>query len=148
MASLAMDAGRTSAQPQPPTLRSSSIHGTAWRADNTPVSQALLRLRNVVTGKLQDTTVADDEGLFVFTPVPEGAYVIELVTPNGTIVMVGQTFSVAAGETVATFLRLGPKVPWFTGFFNNAAAAVAASAASTGITALAPEEIPPVSAAR
>jgi hypothetical protein len=55
---------------------------------------------------------------------------------------------VAPGETVATFVRLGSKAPWFNGFFSNAAAAVASSAAAAGITAVAPEQIRPVSARR
>ena len=43
-----------------------------------------------------------------------------------------------AGETVGTFVRLGGRVPWFSGFFGNTAAAAASAAASEGITALAP----------
>lgn len=128
--------------------RPSSIQGSAWQSDNGPVPRALLRLRNVITGSLQDTTVANDAGNFVFNTVPEGTYVIEMVTQSGKVVMVGQTFTVAPGETVATFVRLGPKIPWFNGFFNNAASIVSSSAASTGVTAIAPEAIPPVSAVR
>ena len=132
----------------PAGARPSSIQGAAWQSDNGPVPRAVLRLRNVVTGALQDTTVASDAGTFAFNGVPDGTYVIEMVAESGKIIMVGQTFTVAPGETVATFVRLGPKIPWFNGFFNNAAAAVSSSAASTGITAIAPEAIPPVSAAR
>ena len=50
--------------------------------------------------------------------------------------------SIAPGETVATFVRLGTKVPWFPGFFGNAASAVASTAASQGITAIAPVQLP------
>jgi hypothetical protein len=49
---------------------------------------------------------------------------------------------VAAGETVATFVRLAARSPWFSGFFGNAASGLAAIAASTGVTAVAPEEMP------
>jgi hypothetical protein len=49
---------------------------------------------------------------------------------------VGQMFSIAHGETVATFIRLGAQVPWYHGFFTNAAAAALASAASLGVTAV------------
>ena len=47
----------------------------------------------------------------------------------------------AAGETVATFVRLAARSPWFSGFFGNAASGLAAVAASTGVTAVAPEEM-------
>jgi len=49
------------------------------------------------------------------------------------------------GDTIATFVRLGAKVPWFSGFFGNSALAVAAAAAATGLTALAPDQMDPVS---
>lgn len=130
------------------TSRASAIRGAAWRSDNTPVGDARLRLRNVITGNVQGTTVSDEDGTFGFNAVPPGTYLIEMVTESGRIVMVGQTFTVAPGTTVATFLRLGPTVPWFAGFFNNAASIIAAAAASTGVTAIAPEAVPPVSAAR
>ena len=45
-------------------------------------------------------------------------------------------FGVGADETVATFIRLGTRVPWYSGFFTNAAAAALAAAASLGVTAV------------
>ena len=54
------------------------------------------------------------------------------------LLAVGQVFTIAPGETVATFVRLGTKLPWFAGFFSNAAAAAITAAASEGVTALAP----------
>ena len=125
-----------------------SIQGVAWRADNTPIALAKVRLRNVVTGRLQNGVLADAEGRFVFREIRPGAYLVELADDEGHVLAVSHTFSVAAGETVATFVRLPPKVRWFQGFFSNAAALVAAAAASTGITAIAPEAVPPVSSAR
>ena len=125
--------------------RTTSIQGGAWSADNTPIPHANLRLRNVVTGKIEATAVADEHGQFVFNGIPEGTYLVELVTPAGKVLTVGHTFVVAPGETVATFVRLGPKVPWFNGFFGNAALAVAASAATAGVLALSPESVPSVS---
>jgi hypothetical protein len=43
---------------------------------------------------------------------------------------------------VATVVRLGTNVPWYSGFFSNAASIVASSAASQGITAMAPVQLP------
>jgi hypothetical protein len=59
---------------------------------------------------------------------------------------VGQTFVIGAADTVATFVRLGSKVPWFSGFFNNAAAGAVATAATVGVTAVSPGQ--PSSAGR
>ena len=125
--------------------RATTIQGTAWRADNTPIPGALLRLRNVITGKIEATAVADAAGGFVFRGLPEGTYLVELVNEGGKVLAVGHVFTIGRGETVATFVRLGAKVPWFNGFFGNAALAVAATAATAGVVALAPEVMTSVS---
>jgi hypothetical protein len=127
-------------------VRSGSIMGSAWKADNSPIPFAKLRLRNVVSGQIQAHTIADELGKFAFKLVEPGSYVVELVSEDGRILTVGHTFSVGPGEAAATFVRLGTKVPWFNGFFGNAAAIVASTAAAAGVTALAPEEMTCVSA--
>lgn len=129
-------------------VRATSILGTAWHADNTPIPFARVRLRNGSTGRIESHAAANEMGQFAFQDVESGSYVIELVTDDGRVLTVGHTFSVAPGETVATFVRLGTRVPWFTGFFTNAAAAVASGAAAAGVTAIAPETIRPVSSTR
>jgi hypothetical protein len=128
--------------PRPAGVRSgsrpTSIIGAAWNADNTPIKSANLRLRNVVTGKVEAVTKANEAGQFTFDNVEGGNYVVELVTDTGHIQTVGNVFTIAPGETVATFVRLGPKVPWVTAFFNNTASSVASSAAAEGVSAVAP----------
>ena len=99
----------------------------------------------MTTGKIQAHTVADAAGRFVFSGIPQGTYLVELVSEGGRILTVGHVFAVAPGETVATFVRLGPTVPWFTGFFGTAALAVAAGAATAGVVALSPEIVTSVS---
>lgn len=129
-------AGTGSMQNVPATP--SSVVGAAWNADSTGIAGARLRLRNVTTGKIAAATRADDHGQFRFEDVGSGSYVIELVDDSGKVLALGHVFTVSRGETVATFVRLGTRVPWFTGFFSNAAAAAISTAASEGITALAP----------
>lgn len=118
--------------------RVTSILGAAWNVDNTPIKEATLRLRNVVTGKIEAVVKGNEVGQFAFVNVNGGSYVVELVTASGKIQTVGHVFTIAPGETVATFVRVGTKVPWGTAFFNNTASAVSSSAASEGITAIAP----------
>jgi hypothetical protein len=122
--------------------RATSIVGVAWNADNTPIAAARVRLRNVVTGRVAMSIVADEAGQFTFTGIENGSYLIELVNEGDKILTVGQTFTIAPGDTVATFVRLGAKAPWYNGFFKNAAAAVASAAAAAGVTAIAPEAKP------
>jgi len=133
-------ATHASAPPRGPAtaVRRTLINGHAWTADNAPIPAARLRLRNVATGKVDASTMADDAGRFTFAGVEGGSYVVELVDEGGRVLTVGHVFTIEPGETVATFVRLGTKVRWFSGLFGNAAAAVASAAASEGITALSP----------
>jgi len=126
----------------PAGIRAGAIIGVAWNAVNRPIPGARVRLRNVVTGRVPLTAIASDTGQFTFKGVESGSYLIELVTENGKILTVGHPFTIAAGETVATFVRLAARPPWFEGFFGNAASAVASTAASAGVTAIAPETKP------
>jgi hypothetical protein len=120
------------------TTESASVVGAAWSANNSGIAGAHLRLRAASSGKIGATTVADQTGRFHFDAVPAGSYLIELVDESGKVLAVGQLFTIGPGETIATFVRLSTHVPWFTGFFNNAAPAAITTAASAGITALAP----------
>jgi hypothetical protein len=91
-----------------------------------------------LTGRIQASTVGDEAGKFTFEGIPGGSYVVELLDASGRVQVVGHVFSIAPGETVATFVRTGTRVPWFDGFFNSTISAVAATAASAGVTAIAP----------
>ena len=116
-----------------------SIVGSAWKGDNTPFPYAKLRLRSVVTGKIQAMTVSDEAGRFAFDKIATGSYFVELISDNGGVLAVGHTLTLTPGDIVTTLVRMGTRVPWFTGFFTNAAAAVTSAAASTGVTAILPD---------
>jgi len=118
--------------------KTTTILGAAWHADNTPIKGANLRLRNVVTGKIEAVTKANEAGQFTFDNIDGGSYVVELVTDSGHVQTVGHVFTIAPGETVATFVRLGPKIPWAAAVFNNTATNVATTAATEGIAAIRP----------
>lgn len=113
-----------------------TILGTVWDAQSQPIADAQVRLRNLTTGKVEATARAGQSGQFTFQNVEGGNYVLELLNDEGRVVAVGQTFSVAPVETVATFVRLGARLPWFSGFFNNAAASAVSTAAGLGLTAV------------
>lgn len=126
--------------------RGTAITGSAWNADSSPIPQARVRLRSLQSGRIEAVAMATEAGRFAFASVEGGSYLVELVSESGKVLAVGNAFAIAPGETVATFVRLGTRVPWYDGFFSNAAAAVASSAAAAGITAIAPEQVRPVSA--
>ena len=133
------DAAPQAGSVQPGTVVSphaGTIIGTVWKLDNSPVPHALVRLRNVTTGQVVMGAQADAVGRFTFVQVVPSSYVVELVDQGGDVLALGQTFAIGPTETVATFIRLGAQVPWYSGFFSNAAAAALASAASLGVTAV------------
>lgn len=119
--------------------RGGRVTGTVWDATDRGVGGALIRLRNVVTGAIEALATADDAGQFRFEAVAPGSYIIEVINGKGAIAAVGQSFTVGHDESVATLVRLAPKVPWIAGFFGNAAAAAVAAAASIGVTAITPD---------
>ena len=116
--------------------RPGTVVGTAWNPDKTPIAYALLRLRDVTAGLVLMGTRADGAGRFTFTDVPAGSYLVELVDDDGRVLAVGQIFRMTPAESVVTFVRLTARVPWFGGFFGNAAAAVLTTAAALGVTAI------------
>lgn len=116
--------------------RTTTVTGVVWNYDNSPVSGARVRLRNLRSGRIEAVAVADGGGRFVFAGLEGGAYAIEYVNDKGKLLALGNGFRVEAGETAATFVRLAAKSPWFAGFFSNAGAAAIAAASSVGVTAL------------
>jgi len=113
-----------------------TVIGTVWDRNDRPIGRARLRLRDVTSGQVVRTTEADEVGRFTFLKIAPGSYLVELVDGNGKVLALGQMFALGPVETVATFIRLGAQVPWYSGFFSNAAAAALASASSLGLTAL------------
>jgi hypothetical protein len=115
-----------------------TILGSVWNEKNEGVPNALVRLRNLGSGRLEATVRADAKGQFTFEGLEGGNYVLEFVNDQGKVLALGHNFTVLPGETIATFIRLGARIPWFADFFGNAAASAVSSAASLGVTAVAP----------
>ena len=119
-----------------PGVDNAIVLGTAWKADNTPLAEARVRLRDVQTGTIVANTIANANGEFRFDGVDDGAYIIELVTDRGWVRAIGKLFGVKSGRNIATSVRLSGKVPWFPGFFGNAAADAVMAASRVGVTAI------------
>jgi hypothetical protein len=127
-------AGRVVAGP-----RAMFITGYAWTANQAPIPNAMVRVRNILTGFVESTTRADAAGRFVVEGLEGGNYVVELIDQAGRVLAVGETFSAFPGDAVVTFVRLADQLPaGVANVFRNAAASVISSAASVGVTAVAP----------
>jgi hypothetical protein len=121
--------------------RVTAVMGYLWAGEGTPVSNATVQLRNIVTGQVEQVSSTLQNGAFAFQNVSSGTYAIEYVTESaGRVMAVGQAFSVAPGETVATFVRLGGKLALLVpDLASNAAQAVVqqtASAVASGVVSV------------
>lgn len=123
--------------------RATSVMGYLWAGEGTPISDATVQLRNIVTGQVEQVSTTLNNGAFAFNNVQGGTYAIEYLTDSaGRVIAVGQAFSVAPGETVATFVRLGSRLAAIVpDLASNAAQAAVSTAASAGIAGtVAPEQ--------
>src|SRR5437867_10223666 len=68
------------------SARSTSVHGVVWNADNTPLPNAKVRLRNLQTGRVDAAAAANEIGRFTFDSLEGGSFVIELVDDNGKVI--------------------------------------------------------------
>ena len=118
------------------TAHAGVIVGVVRDGTERPVAAARLRLRDLTSGRIVMTTRSDQEGGFHFKGVPSGSYVVELVDESGTVRALSGTCSLRSGEPVSTFIRLGARPPWYSGFFTNAAMAAVSAAAGLGVTAV------------
>ena len=112
------------------------VVGYLWTADSSPIPNATLRLRNVVTGGVEQSVTSDAEGEFTFSDIEGGTYLVEYVD-SGKVLAVGSIFSIAPGETVSTFVRLAEQRR-IGGVFMMIGSAAVTAAASLGVTGVAP----------
>ena len=121
--------------------RATAVFGYVWDANNHPIAEARVRLRNVTTGRIVAHAVTNANGEFTFEDLEGGSYMVEYVDSRDRVIAVGHVFSAAPRETVVTFIRLATRSSWLAVLFGSTgstAATVVASAASLGVTALAP----------
>lgn len=77
------------------------IAGTAV-VEGSPLNNVTVRLRNVDNGALVGDMRTNELGQFRFTGLPVGNYVVETVSPNGTLLGTSTRISLVAGALVAT----------------------------------------------
>src|SRR6266581_2643338 len=76
-----------------------TIQGNALTSTNGPLPDALVRLRDARFGRIVDTELTDQSGLFTFRGVDPGTYVVELMDKDSqTILAASQMLNVNGGE--------------------------------------------------
>lgn len=133
--------------------KSTQIMGYLWTSNNGAMADASVQIRNTVTNVVERMTTTNAAGEFVFQNITPGEYVVEYIGDTTTkILAIGHPFTVAPGETVATFVRLSNGLPMLlpnelSNLTSNVAAQAVTSAATNGVTAIATplvSVVPPV----
>jgi hypothetical protein len=89
-----------------------SVVGYLWTSNNTPITDATVQLRDVVSGSVELFTRTSQAGEFRFNGVRPGQYVVEyLREATQTAIATGHPFTLSAGETVAIGVRLANTLP-------------------------------------
>ncbi len=121
------------------------IKGSAVDMNNTPLSNAPVRLRNLLSNQVEQSSYSNDVGEFIFLARPEVPYVVEIADQAGRIIAVGDIVTAQAGDVAGAIVTIPSKLPALAGVFGESAGSVASAAAGTGLTALDPRFFPLVS---
>jgi hypothetical protein len=76
-----------------------------WEDVKTPVENALVKIRNLQTGKEYQSPPSDKNGLYLLKDIPEGRYILGVTTSKGDFNFNFEVF-IKAGETARLSLAL------------------------------------------
>ena len=118
------------------------IQGNALTSTNAPMPDTLVRLRDARFGRVIETQTTDKSGVFAFTVLDPGSYIVEILGNDQTLLAASQILNVNAGDAVSAIVKLPFRVTPFAGLLNSSiapsAAMMATQAAATGIAAVVP----------
>ena len=136
---------RAAARPSAPrsltarTTDLTTIQGNALDATNGNLPHVVVRLRDARFGRIVDTELTDNSGLFAFRTLDPGSYIVELIGNRSTVLAASQILNIEAGEIVSTIVQL-PLLSPMLGVAGTstvaAAAAIVTEATATGVVAL------------
>ena len=107
-----------------------TIQGNALSSTNGGLPDAMLRLRNARSGRIVSSQVTDKSGLFAFTGVEPGTYVIEIMSGDQAVLAASEMLTVNAGETISAIVKLPFRIPPVAGLFWNTPTALAVAIAA------------------
>jgi hypothetical protein len=114
------------------------IQGNALNANNGPLPDSIVRLRDARYGRIAGTQLTDKQGVFSFRMVDPGSYIVELINKDQAVVAASELLSVNSGETASAIVKMPYVVPPFGGVFGHTvqqAVAVLSAAAASGVLA-------------
>ena len=126
----------------------SVITGMAVAANNAPIPNVLVHLRNLETKQVEQRATTNHLGEFMFVVKPQIPYVVEIADQGGRIFSASDVVTAQYGEVAGALVTMPAEAPAVAGMFRSATASVLAAAAGTGFTAVEASKQPVVSPER
>ena len=129
----------------PSARNQATIQGTVLDRNARPYPNAIVRLRNLLTHELDDTSTSSEAGTFMFVVKPGIPYVVEVGDEVGRVLAVGTAITPLGGEAVIATVSttLASRATSLAGLFRDSAGLVLSVASSAGVTALSAWQPPP-----
>jgi len=119
----------------------STIQGNALDWTNAKMSNARIRLRDARFGRIVDAQLTDKSGIFTFSKVEPGTYIVEMVSSDQSILAASELLIVNAGDLVSAVVKLPFRVPptaALGGTAKSTAWIIATQALASSIVAVVP----------
>lgn len=117
-----------------------TIQGNALNSTNGQLPNMAVRLRDARFGRIIDTQLTDQSGLFTFKALDPGSYIVEMMSADQSVLAASQVLNINAGEAASAVVKLPFRIPPFAGVLGNTtpstAAAVTAEAAASSVLAV------------
>ena len=104
----------------------STVEGKATDANNVPLPNTLVRLRDARRGGIVDSTVTDKQGVFIFRNVDPGNYVVEVLDQTKKVIATSAILNVGTGEAVSAVVTLPYRISAFAGLLGSSGSTAAA----------------------
>jgi hypothetical protein len=117
------------------------IQGNALDSTSGHLSNVVVRLRDARFGRIVDSQITDNTGLFAFKAIDPGSYIVEIMANDESIVAASEILNVNPGEALSAVVKLPFRVPPMAGLLGAitpSVTAVAAEAAMSSIAAVVP----------
>lgn len=111
-----------------------AINGTAVTSSGQTLPNYMVRVRNLKTNAVVDTTTSNAAGAFSSAGLPPGTYVVEVVNEAGAIVGTSAPVTVVAGVTATVSVAATALTAGAAGAGAAGAAAAGGAAAGAGIS--------------
>jgi uncharacterized protein (DUF2141 family) len=119
-----------------------TIQGNALDSTNRKMVDAKMRLRDARFGHIVDTQLTDKSGIFTFSKLEPGSYIVEIMADDHSILAASELINVDGGQVVSTLVKLPFRVPAAAGAAGATAKSnawiIATQALASSIAAVVP----------